>query len=141
MVCSKYYFHKEIIDWRRASEKCSNQENGSLVSMETEKEWLFFKNLTKVRTKKRWLIGFERVDRSHTWHWLSGSIAWVNGISAGTWRWNKGEPNNLETEKCVEMWQNGKYSNMMCRGEHYDDNPGYICEKKFSKFVIMLKLC
>ena len=109
--------------------------------METEKEWLFVKNLTKVRTKKRWLIGLERVDRSHTWHWFSGSIAWVNGIAAGTWRWNEGEPNNLETEKCVEMWQNGKYNNIRCQGDMYDGNPGYIYEKQVSKFMIMPKLC
>ena len=44
---------------------------------------------------------------SHTWCWLSESIACVNVTSSGKWRWNKGEPNNFETEKCAEMWQNG----------------------------------
>ena len=91
-------------------------------------------NLTKKRKKERWFIGLKIVDGSHAWCWLSGSIAYVNENSSGTWRWNKGEPNHLETEKCVEMWQNGKYNNMMCRGEHYDENPGYICEKQVSKF-------
>ena len=102
--------------------------------METEREWHFVMNLTKKRKKERWFIGLKIVDGSHAWCWLSGSIAYVNENSSGTWRWNKGEPNHLETDKCVEMWQNGKYNNMMCRGEHYDENPGYICEKQVSKF-------
>ena len=109
--------------------------------METEKEWHFVKNLTKKRRKTRWFIGLERVDGSHTWYWLSGSIAFVNGTSAGTWRWNKGEPNNFGKEKCGEIWKNGKYGNIKCQGTYYNDGPGYICEKQVSKFMIMPKLC
>ena len=46
-VCSKYSFHEETFDWSTARERCSYQENGSLVSMETESEWHFVKNLIK----------------------------------------------------------------------------------------------
>ena len=109
--------------------------------METESEWYFVKNLTKKRTKTRWFIGLERVDGSHTWDWSSGSIAWVNGTSAGTWRWNTGEPNNFGKEKCGEMWLNVKYHNIPCQADVYDEDPGYICEKQVSKFMIMPKLC
>ena len=105
--------------------------------METEKEWHFVKNLTEKRTKTRWFIGLERVIGSYMWYWLSGSIAWVNG----TWRWNKGEPNNFKTEKCGEMLQNGKYQNILCQAINYFEDPGYICEKQVSKFMIMPKLC
>ena len=110
--------------------------------METEKEWHFVKNLTEkiMGKKKRWFIGLEIVDGSHTWCWLSKGIACVNGTSNGTWRWNNGEPNNFKTEKCVEMWNNGRYNNIACQKDHYDDEPGYICEKQVSKFMIMLKL-
>ena len=142
MVCSKYSFEEETIDWSTARERCSHLENGSLVSMETEKEWHFVKNLTiKRRKKARWFIGLKTVNGSHTWSWLNESIAWVNGTSAGTWRWNNGEPNNIETEKCGEMLQYGKYNNIKCQGTNYDGNPGYICEKQVSKFMIMPKLC
>ena len=140
-VCSKYSFHKEIIDWSTAKEKCSNEENGSLISMETEQEWHFVKNLIKKRKKTRWFIGLKRVNGSHTWSWLSESVAWVNDSSTGAWRWRKGEPNNFETEKCGETTKNGKYNNIKCQGDNYDDNPGYICEKQVSKFIIMSKLC
>ena len=39
------------------------------------------------------------------------------------------------------MLQDGKYDNISCQKESYDDSPGYICEKQVSKFMIMLKLC
>ena len=109
--------------------------------METEEEWHFVKNLIKKRTKRRWFIGLERVDGSYTWYWLSGSIAWVNGTSAGTWRWSKGEPNNFGKENCGEMLLNGRYNNIPCQAYVYDEDPGYICEKQVSKFMIMPKLC
>ena len=100
MVCSNYSFHEETFDWRRAREKCSDEENSSLVSMETESEWHFVHNLTKKseQTKIRWFIGLERVNGSHSWRWLSESIACVNEKSTGTWRWSTGEPNNFKTE-------------------------------------------
>ena len=142
-VCSNYSFHEETFDWSTAREKCSDEENSSLVSMETEKEWHFVHNLTKKnqRTKVRWFIGLERVNKSYSWSWLSENIACANETSNGTWRWSTGEPNNFKTEKCVEMMKNGKYNNIPCQAHSYDDNPGYICEKHFSKFMIMPKLC
>ena len=39
------------------------------------------------------------------------------------------------------MMKNGKYNNIKCQAHKYDDNPGYICEKQVSKFMIMPKLC
>ena len=97
--------------------------------------------LNQKAKKSPLVLGLERVDGSYAWYWLSGSIAWVNGTSAGTWRWNKGEPNNFGKEKCGEMWKNGKYANIKCQGTYYNDDPGYICEKQVSKFMIMPKLC
>ena len=109
--------------------------------METESEWHFIKNLIKKQRKVRWFIGLEGVNRSHSLSWLSESNACVNETSTGTWRWSKGEPNNFKTEKCGEMMKNGKYNNIKCQADTYDENPGYICEKQVSKFMIMPKLC
>ena len=143
MVCSKYSFHEEEKDWKTARDKCSYPENSLLVSMETEKEWHFVKNLTikHKRNKKRWFIGLKRVNGSHTWWWLSGIIARVNETSFGTWRWNRKEPNNFGKENCGEMLLRGKYNNIPCQTNSYDGRPGYICEKQVSKFMIMPKLC
>ena len=136
-TCSKYDFHTEKADWEEAKKNCA-KNSGSLVSMETEKEWHFDRNLTKNKRKTRWFIGlFESANSSNTWYWLSKSKAWVNEDSDEKWRWNEGEPNNHNREKCVEMMQNGEYSNIECQKEKYDDNPGYICEKQVSKSMIM----
>ncbi|PFX16637.1 Hepatic lectin [Stylophora pistillata] len=111
--------------------RCDELENGSLVSMETKKEWQFVLNLTEREKNQRWFIGLESVNGSHTWCWLNKSIACVNETSPGAWRWNEGEPNNHEKgELCVEMLKNGKYNNIACQKENYDGNPGYICEKQ-----------
>ena len=47
----------------------------------------------------------------------------------------------LNQKKCGEMMKNGKYNNIKCQADTYDENPGYICEKQVSKFMIMPKLC
>ena len=111
--------------------------------MKTEKEWQFVKNLTKEhkRSKTRWFIGLKIVDELHEWCWLKESMACVKLKSFGTWRWNDGEPNHLETEKCVEMLKNGEYNNIKCSERNDKEDPGYICEKQVSKFMIVPKLC
>lgn len=115
------------------------KKGGSLVSMETESEWHFVKKLAEEQDEKRprWFIGLRRVEEPQTWCWLSKKVACItgtaNGTAKGTWRWNEHEPNHPKTEKCVEMLKNGKYNNIKCQAEIYDDDPGYICEKHFSK--------
>ena len=115
-----------------AKENCVKKHSSSLVSMETKTEWHFVKNLTTKhkQRKKRWFIGLRNVTGTHRWYWLSTSTAWVNKTSA---RWGKNEPNKLDEEKCVEMLHDGKYNNIPCKAESYDDEPGYICENQISK--------
>ncbi|PFX14517.1 LINE-1 retrotransposable element ORF2 protein [Stylophora pistillata] len=137
-TCSKYDFHTEKADWEEAKENCA-KNSSSLVSMETDKEWHFVWNLIKNEKKTRWVIGlFESANSSNTWYWLSKSKAWVNENSDEKWRWNKGEPNNLNREKCVEMMQNGEYNNIKCQKPYYDD-PGYICEKQVNCSTVSSK--
>ena len=81
------------------------------------------------------------VNGPHTWSWLSESVAWVKDSSTGTWLWRKGEPNNFETERCGETTKNGKYNNIRCYGNDYDDDPGYICEKQVGMFMIIPTRC
>ena len=109
--------------------------------METESEWHFVHNLAKKQRETRWFIGLKRVDGSHTWCWLSESITCVNVTSSGTWRWNTHEPNNFGKENCGEMLKNGNYNNIKCQTRYHHEDPGYICEKQVSKFVILTKLC
>ena len=115
------------------------KKGDSLVSMETESEWHFVKKLAEEQDEKRprWFIGLKSVEEPQTWCWLSKKVACItgtaNGTAKGTWRWHINEPNHPKTEYCVEMLNNGKYNSIRCQAEIYDDNPGYICEKHFSK--------
>lgn len=99
--------------------------------METEEEWKYVKDLAKDKKRRRWFIGLQNVSESRKWCWLSDNTSCINKTlsSPSSWRWNTGEPNNFNTEKCVEMWTDcGKYNNVECEKEKYDDDPGYICE-------------
>ncbi|PFX13722.1 hypothetical protein AWC38_SpisGene22169 [Stylophora pistillata] len=100
-ICSNYSIYEDEGNWYEAMERCGHKDSGSLVSMETEREWHFVKNLTKERKqrKDRWFIGLKIVNGSHTWKWLSNSTPWVNGTSTRIWRWEGNEPNNLNTEE------------------------------------------
>jgi hypothetical protein len=51
--------------------------------------------------------------------------AWSNGEKLNFIKWNKMEPNNLESEHCVEILRKLKYwNNKKC-----DEERAWICEK------------
>ena len=73
---------------------------------------------------------------------LSGSIALVNKSSTGTWRWNEGEPNNFEKEKCVEIQdiyvKSKSVSLWLCRS-YVDPIKNHSKEKKSSERTLIFK--
>jgi len=62
-----------------------------------------------------------------TWAWPDTSVFYRNNApAAGKYtNWYTGEPDNLNTEKCTEFWQDGTWGSYVC------DNPewGYVCER------------
>ena len=136
-VCSEYYFDSETnFDWEDAEQYCKERGYDGLVSMQTEREWVYFKNITtnitdeqkRALIKDRWFIGLRYF--SYKWCWSSDPKACINQTSndEGNWRWNAGEPNHLLAEHCVEMFQGGEYNNIDCKKGKGDT--GFICEKK-----------
>ena len=137
-VCSEYYFDSKTNNNWEYAEQCCKKERGydGLVSMQTEREWVYFKNITtnitdvqkRALIKDRWFIGLRYF--SYKWCWSSDPKACINQTSndEGNWRWNAGEPNHLRAEHCVEMFQGGKYNNIDCKQGKGDT--GFICEKK-----------
>lgn len=134
-ACSEYHFDTRYFSWEMAKQYCKNQKYDGLVSMQTEGEWEYFKNITtnitaeqgRALEKKRWFIGLRYF--SHKWCWSNLKKACINETTdeTGKWRWYAGEPNNLNTEHCVEMLQGGKYNNTECTKEF--EYIGFICEK------------
>ena len=102
----------------------------SLISMETEQEWKHVIGMTKNNSQRRWFIGLRIVSESREWCWLSDNTSCINNSAL---RWSSREPNNFNTEECVEMLKNGEYNNVGCEKDKYDDDPGYICENSESE--------
>ena len=133
-VCSMYHFNSQEENWEEAEEDCKKINYDGLVSMQTEGEWVYLKNITANREQKiglektRWFIGLRHF--SHKWCWSNDTKACRNlrTNETGYWRWSRGEPNNLDNEHCVEMYNGGEYNNINCL--HPFGHTGYICEKK-----------
>ena len=135
-VCSEYHFdYQHNNNWEDAKQYCEKEYDG-LVSMQTEEEWLYFKNITTNITPKQkrafkkgeWFIGL-RYFRPK-WCWSGDTKACIKQTTndTGYWPWGDGEPNNLDTEHCVEMRQGGNYNNIKCKDRF--DYIGFICEEK-----------
>ncbi|KAL9973662.1 hypothetical protein ACROYT_G020144 [Oculina patagonica] len=125
-VCSSYSFRRpRNTNWIKATEECK-KHGGRLVSMETEEEWKHVKAMARTR-QGRWFIGLRNISTSRKWCWLSDNTSCINATLSkpSSWRWNMHEPNNLNSEKCVEMLNNGDYNNVGCEIRHYY---GFICE-------------
>ena len=131
-VCSEYHFDAKHNSWEEAEQYCKGRNYDGLVSMQTDGEWLYFKNITTIITQEqkraRWFIGLRYFW--HKWCWSSGTKACINQTTdeIGNWRWNAEEPNNLHAEHCVEMFQGGRYNNINCRIRF--NYIGLICEKE-----------
>ena len=136
--CSDYQFYNsDDQSWDQANALC-DEKQAVLASIESNEEWEHLKNRTKTKKKQRWYIGLKYYNLSKEWCWLSSLHTCLNETlsTRGTWRWHTGEPNNLDTELCVEMFSGGKFNNVGCGKSFRDrgDTPGgYICEKKVGK--------
>ena len=100
--------------------------------MESEEEWNFLKSKVNELANKygqRWHIGLRKW--SDKWCWTTRNDTCME-VKVGSPRWESGEPNNLETEGCVEMLKTGLYTNIKCRSNNKVDI-GYICERKIGK--------
>merc|ERR1712195_182867 len=63
--------------------------------------------LKKANVSAAW-IGLNDQKKEGSWKWM--------GVAKGNkfLSWNKGEPNNYNTENCVEMYQSGKWNDLKC---------------------------
>ena len=131
-VCSEYHFGAKNNNWEEAEQYCKRGNYDGLVSMQTEGEWLYFKNITTIITQEqkraRWFIGLRYFW--HKWCWSSDTKACINQTTddTGNWRWEASEPNNLLVEHCVEMFQGGRYNSINCKTRF--SHIGFICEKE-----------
>ncbi|XP_031568410.1 macrophage mannose receptor 1-like [Actinia tenebrosa] len=122
--CSCYSFHKIRKNWEDSNKICQ-QNNGRLVSMETEEEYQFInKTIQSLDVgNNEWYIGLKRISSisRNYWEWINGhSMAIID-------KWVKGEPSgNVD---CVTMIKhyNGRelFDDINCRTLRM-----FICEYK-----------
>ena len=63
-VCSQYHFDFKYVNWEEASQYCKRRNYDGLVSMQTEEEWGYFKNITtnitsdqqRALKRRRWFM-------------------------------------------------------------------------------------
>ncbi|XP_068720433.1 uncharacterized protein [Montipora capricornis] len=128
--CSSYEFNHTRTIWTAARQRCQSS-GGDLVAMESQEEWEFLKfKVSDLRFQHhgaRWYIGLTNV--SGKWCWITSNDSCIE-VKVGSSRWSSGEPNNFNSEGCVEMLKDGLYNNVLCRS-NIDAHTGYICEREF----------
>ena len=126
-TCSCYKFYSNGSVWNENRKSCQ-KAGGDLVSMETDDEWEFVKNLTQHKTtddkdSDDWHIGLMRFNGIGNWTWVSGKPLTIK-------RWQENEPwPNDGTETVAVIAKNypagapGLFNDLS-----RDASGGYICE-------------
>ncbi|KAK3772718.1 hypothetical protein RRG08_013411 [Elysia crispata] len=104
--------------WERARTVCQN-EGGDLVKVLDKETNDFLAHLISTEYSVRYWIGFNKKKKNGTYLWLDEVDEQSNYTN-----WAVHEPNNDDTEFCVEIWSKAKWNNMPC-----DSSLRYICEK------------
>ena len=99
---------------------------GHLLTVTSEEEWLFVKDLLQNGTKKCYWLGATDVE-------TEGTFLWVTGEPFEYTDWASGEPNNDGAEDYLEIetwneyrWNDGEVDGDF--GQFSQDNHGFICE-------------
>ena len=112
------------LNWEQSRQLCKKTRLGDLVSIESEAEWSFLKNIIlKLTMANEYFIGLSRDKRHRPWRWLSNKTS-----SQKVLPWAKGEPNG--DGNCATMYKNyrqdyGEYNDLHCTVEK---RSAYICE-------------
>ncbi|CAB4031450.1 Hypothetical predicted protein [Paramuricea clavata] len=107
-------------NWNMSRAYCLNK-GADLVSLTTNGEFEFVYSNTN--NLAYWIgLRYKKTKLRKDAHW-----AWSNGDKLNFTEWNKGEPNNLETEHCVEILKGLKFWNN--KGCDKNQALAWICEK------------
>ncbi|XP_014827726.1 PREDICTED: galactose-specific lectin nattectin-like, partial [Poecilia mexicana] len=115
-----YLFVGTELDWAEAEQYCISH-GGNLASIHNREEYAFIRNLifhVAGNNRRTWVGGYDAVEEG-TWQWSDGSR---NDFTM----WGSGEPNNLNTENCMEINVNEQdcVSDVVC-----DRNNAFICKR------------
>ena len=126
---SSYTFHKnssQYRDWKESRKRCKNI-GSDLVSIESEKEWIFLKDTIQNYETGEYFIGLRNVSESKEWRWISDNST-VNATK-GEFPWAKDEPKG--DGNCAVIYKDyrndyGLFNDLNC--SQNKKIAGYICE-------------
>merc|ERR1740133_448442 len=89
-----------------AAARCQNM--GMKLAHPNKKQNAELANMLKKANVSAAWIGLNDQKKEGSWKWM--------GVAKGNkfLSWNKGEPNNYNTENCVEIYQSGKWNDLKC---------------------------
>ncbi|XP_052610632.1 CD209 antigen-like protein B [Peromyscus californicus insignis] len=111
-----YFFSKSQRNWNNAVKACQEVE-AQLVIIESDEEQTFLQQTSKAKGPT-WM-GLSDLKKEATWLWVDGSP-----LSSRFQKfWNRGEPNNIGEEDCVEFAGDG-WNDSKCELQKF-----WICKK------------
>ncbi|OBS81300.1 hypothetical protein A6R68_20519 [Neotoma lepida] len=111
-----YFFSKSQRNWNNAVKACQEVE-AQLVIIESDEEQTFLQQTSKAKGPT-WL-GLSDLKKEATWLWVDGS-----SLSSRFQKyWNRGEPNNIGEEDCVEFAGDG-WNDSKCELQKF-----WVCKK------------
>ncbi|KAM4887907.1 CD209 antigen-like protein C isoform 2-T2 [Thomomys bottae] len=114
-----YFFSKVKRNWRDSMRACLDVE-AQLVVIETDEEQSFLQQASKNRGQA-WM-GLSDLNEEARWQWVNG----LPLLESFQKYWNKGEPNNVDEEDCVEFLGDG-WNDAKCENRNF-----WICKKPSS---------
>ncbi|XP_036022677.1 CD209 antigen-like protein B [Onychomys torridus] len=111
-----YFFSKSQRNWNNAVKACQEVE-AQLVIIESDEEQTFLQQTSKAKGPT-WM-GLSDLKKEATWLWVDGSPL----ASRFQKYWNRGEPNNVGKEDCVEFAGDG-WNDSKCELQKF-----WICKK------------
>ncbi|XP_031194773.1 CD209 antigen-like protein B [Mastomys coucha] len=111
-----YFFSKSQRNWNDAVTACK-EVNAQLVIINSDEEQTFLQQTSKAKGAT-WM-GLSDLKKEATWLWVDGSTL----SSRFQKYWNRGEPNNVGEEDCVEFAGDG-WNDSKCELKKF-----WICKK------------
>uniref|UniRef100_A0A8C8UN19 CD209b antigen n=1 Tax=Peromyscus maniculatus bairdii TaxID=230844 RepID=A0A8C8UN19_PERMB len=109
-----YFFSKSQRNWNNAVKACQEVE-AQLVIIQSDEEQTFLQQTSKAKGTT-WM-GLSDLKKEATWLWVDGSPLSFQKY------WNRGEPNNIGEEDCVEFSGDG-WNDSKCEQQKF-----WICKK------------
>ncbi|XP_072333768.1 CD209 antigen-like protein C [Scyliorhinus torazame] len=116
-----YFFSTDERNWDNAKQECESS-NSHLIIINAPEEQTFFNKTVKDKKENYW-IGL--TDRAEEGKWK-----WVDGSTASSLNWQKGQPDNFQNnENCAVIGEDYRDQTVGWNDDNCGKSHPFICEK------------